>query len=59
MQKTPQPKLKKKKPPTSIANMAARRVKNWKLKANETPPTHNNRSRAAGGVIQPFSAISS
>jgi hypothetical protein len=38
------------KPPTSSANTAARRVKNGKLKANETPPTHNNRSLASGGV---------
>jgi hypothetical protein len=26
---------------------------------SETPPTHNNRSRGAGGVIQPLSAINS
>ena len=38
------------KPPTSSANTAARRVQNCKLKANETPPTHNNRSRAGCGV---------
>jgi ankyrin repeat protein len=39
------------KPPTSSANTAARRVKNLKLKANETNTTHNNRSRSAGGVF--------
>ena len=32
----------------SFANMEPRRVMNWKLKTNETPPTHNNRSRGAG-----------
>ena len=36
---------------TSSANTAARRVKNSKLKGNETHTTHNNRSRAAGGVL--------
>ena len=36
--------------PTSSANTAARRVKNWKLKGNETHTTNNNRSRGAGGV---------
>jgi hypothetical protein len=36
--------------PTSSANTAARRVKNLKLLVNETHPTHNNRSRGAGGV---------
>ena len=25
-------------------------MKNWKLKGNETPPTHNNRSLGFGGV---------
>ena len=35
---------------TSSANTAARRGRNWKLKPNETPPTHINRSRGVGGV---------
>ena len=50
MLKQPNIKLTKKKSPTSSANTVARRVKNWKLKGNETPPTHNNRSCASGGV---------
>jgi hypothetical protein len=36
---------------TSSANTAARRVKNSKLKGNETHTTHDNRSRAAGEVL--------
>ena len=39
-----------KKPQTSFANTAARRVKNWKLKGNETPTNNNNSSRAGCGV---------
>jgi len=38
------------KSPTSSANTAARPRGNWKPKANETPPNHNNRSHASGGV---------
>jgi hypothetical protein len=39
----------------TIPTMANRMIKiprmiTEKLKANETPPTHNNRSRGAGGV---------
>ena len=45
-------KLKNSKPPTSSANTAARRRRNWKLKGNETHTNHNNRSRASGGVFK-------
>jgi hypothetical protein len=34
----------------NAANTAARRVKNWKLKENETDTNYNNRSRAGCGV---------
>jgi hypothetical protein len=39
-----------KRSPISYENTAARRVKNRKLKGNETHTNHNNRSRGAGGV---------
>jgi hypothetical protein len=33
-----------------LAATPARRVQIGKLKGNETPPNHNNRSRSFGGV---------